>query len=802
MKAPQRSIFLLMAMLLLGGVLLGQPSTQPFELLEGRRDSNDVLFLLQESVKTEGERATNLAEQAVYISRLIDFDRGADLGFERLIQEYSRRGEAGQVLRTRLQFGNYLKDKGRFAAMLENVMQLGQLYLQNRIFAKAMTTFLEADTLSAAHRLGNQYTIDKHLAYAAQNAGLDELATQRYKSAALAARKQSKWTDLLWIMQQQAALAHETRQYSRAYAIDSAIYRLADSLNNEGYRTTAMNNLGHAAKYAGRNADAMKFFAGALKDAQKTKDEHLQGQLYQSLGILNQIQHDYKSALELLYQSAKRYENAGSYRDQANVLDLLALVHYQNNQAFEAMVSCNQSIEIAQKRSFADVLQSSYNTRATIYESLHEYELALVDYKKHLRLQDSLENVARRKEDNILQQQFILERMEKELKLFYINEEIKESENAKLIAEREAAVEKSKSLAKDAENQQLIANTAKAELELIRRQRRLEQQNTEITSLNQEKLRQKLLLDYETLRADSVRQANTQLEIEKANQQLELDNEKLKLSEESLKLSQEKTRSRNLYLFLAGLGLVLLVILFILLQLRSKNRRIAKQNAIILQNQKVIEAEKEKSETLLLNILPASVAAELKENGTSTPRHYDAVTVLFTDFVGFTQISERLTPTELIATLDKVFLEFDLICERHHLSRIKTIGDSYMCVAGLPEPEKNHATNAVLAALEMLEYVEAFNAKIADARLRWNVRIGINSGPVVAGVVGIKKFAFDIWGDAVNIASRMESSGEAGKVNVSGATHDLLPQQFRFTYRGKVSAKNKGEIDMYFVARP
>ncbi|HEX2900046.1 MAG TPA: adenylate/guanylate cyclase domain-containing protein, partial [Bacteroidia bacterium] len=671
-----------------------------------------------------------------------------------------------------------------------------------KIYTKAMTTFLEADTLAAVHGLGNQYEIDKHLAYAAQNAGLDELAWKHYRSSATVARKQAKWTDLLWIMQQEASLAHSMKQYARAYAIDSAIYHLADSIHNEGYRTTAMNNLGHAAKYAGRNAEAMRFFSEALRAAQRTQDARLQGQLLQSMGILSQIQHDYKAAIDHLLKAAAKYKAASAYREEANVMDYLALVHYQNNQTYEAMVMSNQAIDLAQRRGYHDVLQSSYNTRATIYESLHEYESALADYKRHLRLEDSLMEIERRKKDNILQQQFILERMEKELKLFYINEEIKESENAKLRAERQAAEEKNKSLAKDAENQQLIANKAKTELELVRRQRRLEQQNSQISNLNLERERQKLLLDYETLRADSVRQANAQLETEKANQQLELDNEKLKLSEETLKLSQEKARNRNLFLFLGGLGLVLLVIVAILLQLRSKNRRIANQNLVILENQRMIEAEKEKTDALLLNILPATVAAELKATGTSTPKHYDAVTVLFTDFVGFTKISERMRPAELISTLDKVFLEFDLICERHGLSRIKTIGDSYMCVAGLPAQDKAHAAHAVAAALEMVDFVGSFNAAIPDPSMRWHVRVGLNSGPVVAGVVGIKKFAYDIWGDTVNTASRMESSGEPGKVNVSGSTHALIKSQFECVYRGKVSAKNKGEVDMYFVTTP
>lgn len=779
---------------------LAQPSKTPFDKQESKRDTGDVLLLLEQSSRLEGERATDLAEQAVYISKLIDFDRGTDLGYERLIHEYQRRGEAGQVLRTRMQYGNFLKEKGRYAAMLDNIMQLGDLYLQNKIYPKAATTFLEADSLCSKHVLGKRYEIDKRLGYAAHQAGLDELAWKHYREAAIAAKRQARWPDMLWIMQQQAALAHDTKKYAQAYAIDSMIYHLADSLHHEGYRTTAMNNLGHSAKYAGRHADAIRFFSEALRDAQRSKNHMLQGQLLQSLGIMKQISHDYKAAVEYLQGSAENYHTAGAYPEEASAMNFLALVHYQSNQTYEAMVMSNRSIDLAYKHRCPEVLQSSFNTRSTIYESLHEYELALADYKHHLRLKDSITEVERRNKNAILQQQFILERMEKELKLFYINEEIQDAENAKLRAERQATEEQNKALAKEAENKDLIASKARAELELERRRRRLALQNAEITSLNQERERQQLLLDYEKLKADSVRQANAQLETEKAKKELELDYERLKLSEESLKLSQEKARSRNLFIFLGGLGVVLLVIVAILVQLRSKNQRIAKQNLVITENNKVIAQEQKKSEDLLLNILPEAVAAELKEKGASTPRHYDAVTVLFTDFVGFTQISEQMSPTELIATLDKVFLEFDLICERHGLNRIKTIGDSYMCVAGLPESNAAHARNAVKAALEMVAYIEQFNAMIPEPAKRWQVRVGLNSGPVVAGVVGKKKFAFDIWGDAVNTASRMESSGEPGKVNISGTTHALVKDHFQCTHRGKISAKNKGEVDMYFVS--
>jgi class 3 adenylate cyclase len=213
-----------------------------------------------------------------------------------------------------------------------------------------------------------------------------------------------------------------------------------------------------------------------------------------------------------------------------------------------------------------------------------------------------------------------------------------------------------------------------------------------------------------------------------------------------------------------------------------------------------VEKEKDRSEGLLRNILPATIAEELKTSGTASPRFFDHVTVLFTDFKGFTQIAEKTTPEALIETLNECFLAFDEICDRHNLEKIKTIGDAYMAAGGIPEPNGTHALDAVRVALEMQAFMAQWKEeRLSKGLLAWDCRIGINTGPVVAGVIGKRKFAYDIWGDAVNIAARMESSGEIGKVNISGATYEQVADYFRCTHRGKIEAKNKGEVDMYFV---
>ena len=215
-----------------------------------------------------------------------------------------------------------------------------------------------------------------------------------------------------------------------------------------------------------------------------------------------------------------------------------------------------------------------------------------------------------------------------------------------------------------------------------------------------------------------------------------------------------------------------------------------------------IKKGKKLSDELLLNILPHSIAEELKSKGNAESKLIDEVTVLFTDFKGFTQLSEQFTPQELVAEINECFSAFDQIMIKHNVEKIKTIGDSYMAAGGLPSSNNTHAEDVIRAALEIQQFMAGYKKAREEAgKLFFEIRIGIHSGPVVAGIVGIRKFAYDIWGDTVNTASRMESSGEVGKVNVSESTYNLTQDLFSYTYRGQIAAKGKGEISMYFVER-
>lgn len=213
-----------------------------------------------------------------------------------------------------------------------------------------------------------------------------------------------------------------------------------------------------------------------------------------------------------------------------------------------------------------------------------------------------------------------------------------------------------------------------------------------------------------------------------------------------------------------------------------------------------LHAERRKSDELLLNILPQKIANELKQIGKVKPVHYESASILFTDFKDFTKLAEQLSPEELVDELDYCFTYFDMVMESYNLEKLKTIGDSYMSVAGIPVPNATHAIDAVLAALQ----IQAFmgwrqQEKIQQNQPYWEVRIGIHSGSLLAGVIGKKKFAYDVWGDAVNTAARLESASLPGAINISQTTYELVKDFFECENRGKIAVKNKGNIEMYFV---
>lgn len=290
---------------------------------------------------------------------------------------------------------------------------------------------------------------------------------------------------------------------------------------------------------------------------------------------------------------------------------------------------------------------------------------------------------------------------------------------------------------------------------------------------------------------DHITYRDSVINLEKVQQIADLrTNHEVSQKQIEVDLLEQRRKNQRIVTIAIASALFLIGLLAILLYRRNRFIRKTKQ---------IIEEERDRSDKLLLNILPEETAEELKKNGSVKAKKYDSATILFTDFKGFTSYSEKLSPEALVETVGFYFSKFDAIIEKHGLEKIKTIGDAYMCAGGLNDDEKDHAYRMVLAALEIAAFVEETKNDVTASELTFDIRIGINTGPVVAGVVGTKKFAYDIWGDAVNVASRLESMSEPGKINISENTYALIKEEADCEYRGEIEVKNRGKLKMYFV---
>jgi class 3 adenylate cyclase/predicted metal-dependent HD superfamily phosphohydrolase len=237
-------------------------------------------------------------------------------------------------------------------------------------------------------------------------------------------------------------------------------------------------------------------------------------------------------------------------------------------------------------------------------------------------------------------------------------------------------------------------------------------------------------------------------------------------------------------------------------KIENQRRQLEEEKNKVIEQQRLLQIEKDKSEKLLKKMIPESTAEELKNKGTASARAYKTVSVLFTDFVGFTKIAERMSPTDLVSKLDVFFRKFDEIIVQNNLEKIKTMGDAYMCAGGVPVRNKTNPIDTCLAALQIQEYMRMLkNEAIISNEEYWELRLGINTGEVTAGVIGSERLAYDIWGSTVNLAQRMEMLGEPGKVTITGNTHKLIEPYFECVFRGKAKSKTQELIDMYTVER-
>jgi class 3 adenylate cyclase len=358
-------------------------------------------------------------------------------------------------------------------------------------------------------------------------------------------------------------------------------------------------------------------------------------------------------------------------------------------------------------------------------------------------------------------------------------------------------------IVKDLEIKKLAAGKASSDKQLKMAKLEVERNASRINILRKDQAIKEMELEEVTLEKEKKVKELAMLQKNKEIKELEL--KQLKFQEEKREnkiriLNQEKEineleleKEKTVRTFAITVSVLLLITAFVLYNRYSHKKEI---NIQLASANEQINHEKDLSDKLLLNILPAKVANDLKTNGFSEPRYFDDVTVYFSDFVGFTKRSSNFEPKELIKELNEIFTEFDNIIERNNCERIKTIGDAYLAVCGMPESNDNHSENIINSAIGIIEYLRERNK---TSLILWEPRIGIHSGRVVGGVVGIKKYIYDVFGDTINTASRMESYSESMMINVSNVTYEFVKDKFKFTKRKPILVKGKGVVQMYFV---
>ncbi len=482
----------------------------------------------------------------------------------------------------------------------------------------------------------------------------------------------------------------------------------------------------------------------------------------------------------LIYQHEQELAGATNDNGRVDAMNKLVEDYLATSEEVEdafwekPMRYAKEASALAEKINYKRGLANGYANLANVYRKRNnKVQANIYDYKAQKaksQITDESEKNARAEEQRRIEKESELKRQQEENERQLILAKKQQEENDRLASEGKISKEEAEKRAKEIKSKQ--EQLAYANLTIVKQKETITSKDDAIKTKDQEIFQ-------------------TQEEKERLSMLNQIQDQDLKLKDAENE-NHKKQNTIVLVFAIGGLLLAGLMGLFFYKQRKTTLELSAKN--------KIIEEERRRSEELLLNILPAELANELKLKGTAQARNYDKVTVLFTDFKDFTKISEKLTPTQLVDEIDYCFRAFDDIVGKFEIEKIKTIGDAYLCAGGIPASESHDPLKVVRAALEIQYLMERIKKEREGTdKPYFEIRIGIHTGPLVAGVVGSKKFAYDIWGDTVNTAARMEQNSEPGRVNISEATFQLVKDSFECTHRGKLYAKNKGEIDMYFV---
>jgi adenylate cyclase len=525
---------------------------------------------------------------------------------------------------------------------------------------------------------------------------------------------------------------------------------------------TTQLNAGIAYWHLSQYDKALQYCLDALKLFEHLKDSQGIANALHNIGIVHDLLFKYDSALEYHHQALRIRTEIEDHRGLADSLNNIGIIHYFQGEYEKALEYLNLAI------SEWELIGDSKGSAKTVtnvglcYKEMEKYDKALEAYLRALATWETLGD---------------------KYQIANIYNNIGEVHVlAGNYDEAKGILLQGFQLASEIEAKELVRENLErmSDYHLFRAEYQI--------ALGYYKQAADLKAEiYSEESSKQIAEMQTKYETEKKEQEISLLLKNKEISE--LALARQALLRNSL---LGGL-FMLFILAFIIYGryrfARRVNRQLEDANALI-------QKEKEKSDQLLLNILPAQVANDLKETGKTEPQLFENVTVYFSDVVGFTNMSSALEPSLLIAELNDIFTAFDNIIERNDCERVKTIGDAYLCVCGMPAPNPNHAENIVRSALEIVDYM---NKRNQTSDIQWRIRIGIHSGKVVGGVVGVKKYIYDVFGDTINTASRMESNSEPMRINISQATYDLVKDKFPITPRGVHLIKGKGEMAMYFV---
>ena len=727
----------------------------------------------------------------------------------RYLEDANTSTESPAILRSLLQSQNYLEKENNPLALFDIYNRIGKIYQSENLNDRALPFFQKANRLPSPpiSKLQKIELMD-FIAKSYFAIGKIDSALIVYDEQLAYFEKENNYEGILKTLQEKVNVFLNIQNYRMALDLNQQIKNLVQNKgNDEAHLAIVNNNIGYNFNFLDEHDKAIKYFLlaldayenGAMSSNNASTKLDL-AVLYTNIGITYNNIDDSQNAIKFLQKAIKSNNPKSSKVSIAYLQHLIASIYLNHGDIYNALQFNDLAIFNAKKRKDLQVLSNAYNTAAEIQKQLYDYELALEFYQKHFAIRDSLTLEDRFRKQQLLQTQLLLEKSEKEIKLLLVNEKIKDQAISNLEVEK-------KYLASEAERISLEADQQQKEFLLLKSEQEIKDANLKNTRLLAQKTKQelefiqiKLLTEQKDREVEEAKQqkkfaemevANAEAEKNKAEQEAELSKKNQNIAE--LQLEQAKTFRQFIY----GLG-TLLALVFIMILSAWYYARVANQRLEAKNNE--IEEERRKSEKLLLNILPVETANELKLTGIATPKEYTKVTVLFADFSNFTKISEQLSAEQLIHELNDCFRAFDEITEQNGLEKIKTIGDGYMCAGGIPVANETNPTDAINAAIEMQKFMKnRYAEKTKDGMPYWNMRIGIHTGHVIAGVVGTKKFAYDIWGDTVNIASRMETSCDNGKINISASTREFVNGTFEYDFRGEVEVKHGNKVGMYFV---